>query len=157
MRGVLVEAVHDLLARELRRASGCPPGRAHVPPAAAPVVPLPERYGAPAQPTPPLLFAVLAHPGATGTAPHADRLAAFICVACARFPDEGRGRPEQATEGDTSSWRQADSDAVLRVHAYHPGISLRDECAPVCPSRQVVVLRPGVPARVSLLHPHQIQ
>ena len=105
MRGVLVEAVHDLLARELRRAGGCPPGRAHVPPAAAPMVPLPERYGAPAQPRAPLLLAVLAHPGATGTAPHTDRLAAFMC--CLRTPRRGarqtgaghRGRHKQLATG----------------------------------------------------------
>ena len=49
MRGVLVPAVHDLLARQLRRPRGRAAARPHVTPAAAPVVPLPERNSAPAQ------------------------------------------------------------------------------------------------------------
>lgn len=49
MRGVLVPAVHDLLARQLRRPHGRAAARAHVTPAAAPMVPPPERDRAPAQ------------------------------------------------------------------------------------------------------------
>ena len=49
MRGVLMPAVHDLLARQLRRPRGRPAARPHVTPAAAPVVPLPECDCAPAQ------------------------------------------------------------------------------------------------------------
>ena len=48
MRGVLVPAVHDLLARQLRRPRGRAAARPHVTPAAAPMVPLPECDRAPA-------------------------------------------------------------------------------------------------------------
>lgn len=48
VRGVLMPAVHDLLARQLRRPRRRAAARPHVTPAAAAMVPLPERNRAPA-------------------------------------------------------------------------------------------------------------